>query len=83
MSSSNDYAVKPFDPEIQGPEDVKALPEERLPELAEAIREVLINSLSRTGGHLGPNLGVVELTIAMHRIFDTGAKDRFIFDVMM
>ena len=81
MSSSNDYAVKPFDPEIQGPEDVKALPEERLPELAEAIREVLINSLSRTGGHLGPNLGVVELTIAMHRIFDTGAKDRFIFDV--
>ena len=45
MSSSNDYAVKPFDPEIQGPEDVKALPEERLPELAEAIREVLTPAL--------------------------------------
>ena len=81
MSSSENYAVKPFDPEIRGPEDVKALPEERLPELAAAIREILINALARTGGHLGPNLGVVELSIALHRVFDTGKNDRFIFDV--
>ncbi len=81
MSSSESATrVKPFDPEIRGPEDVKALPEERLPELADAIREVLIHSLSRTGGHLGPNLGVVELCIAMHRVFET-PKDRFVFDV--
>lgn len=80
MSSSDAYTVKPFDPEIRGPEDVKALPEERLPELAEAIRETLINALSKTGGHLGPNLGVVELTIALHRVFTT-PNDRFIFDV--
>ncbi len=80
MSSSNPTPVKPFDPAIRGPEDVKALPEERLPELAEAIRDILIHALSRTGGHLGPNLGVVELSIAMHRVFQT-PKDRFIFDV--
>ena len=75
MSSSEVPTVKPFDPEIRGPEDVKSLPE-----LAQAIRDVLIESLSRTGGHLGPNLGVVELSIAMHRVFNT-PKDRFIFDV--
>jgi 1-deoxy-D-xylulose-5-phosphate synthase len=81
MSSSEPATrVKPFDPEIRDPEDVKALPEERLPELADAIREVLIHSLARTGGHLGPNLGVVELCIAMHRVFET-PKDRFVFDV--
>lgn len=80
MSSSKANTVKPFDPEIRGPEDVKSLPQERLPELAQAIRDVLIDSLSRTGGHLGPNLGVVELSIAMHRVFNT-PKDRFIFDV--
>ncbi len=80
MNSSDDAGAKPFDPEIRGPEDVKALPEERLPELAEAIRAALIHSLSRTGGHLGPNLGVVESTIALHRVFNT-PKDRFVFDV--
>lgn len=69
-----------FDPEIRSPEDVKALPEDRLGELATAIRETLIHSLAQTGGHLGPNLGVVELCIALHRVFDT-PKDRFVFDV--
>jgi 1-deoxy-D-xylulose-5-phosphate synthase len=67
-------------PEINGPADVKSLPEEQLPDLASAIRKRLIESLSRTGGHLGPNLGVVELTIALHRVFNTPA-DSFVFDV--
>src|SRR5881396_3724242 len=65
---------------IRSPADIKALSEQDLPQLAEEVREVLIQVLSKTGGHLGPNLGVVELTIAMHRIFDT-PRDRFVFDV--
>ncbi|MFV1994201.1 MAG: 1-deoxy-D-xylulose-5-phosphate synthase [Verrucomicrobiales bacterium] len=67
-------------PPITGPEAVKSLSEQQLPELAESIRETLIEALSRTGGHLGPNLGVVELTIALHRVFDTPA-DKLVFDV--
>jgi len=65
---------------IRSPADIKALREEDLPQLAQEVREVLIQVLSQTGGHLGPNLGVVELTIAMHRIFET-PRDRFVFDV--
>ena len=65
---------------IKSPADVKALDEKDLPALAEEIREALIRVLSTTGGHLGPNLGVVELTIALHRVFDTPA-DKFVFDV--
>src|SRR6267143_1346068 len=65
---------------IRGPADVKALREQDLPQLAQEVRDELIKVLSRTGGHLGPNLGVVELTIALHRVFDT-PKDRFVFDV--
>jgi len=65
---------------IKSPVDVKALPEEELPVLAEEIREELIRVLSQTGGHLGPNLGVVELTIALHRVFST-PEDKFVFDV--
>jgi len=65
---------------ITGPDDVKKLDEKELPALAEAIRTELITALSRTGGHLGPNLGVVELSIALHRVFDT-PKDKFVFDV--
>ena len=67
-------------PAINSPADLKALPLEKLPELAEKIRQTLIETLSQTGGHLGPNLGVVELSIALHRVFDT-PKDRFVFDV--
>ena len=66
--------------EIRTPADVKALPLEQLPALAEKIRKTLIETLSQTGGHLGPNLGVVELTLAMHRVFET-PKDKFVFDV--
>lgn len=65
---------------INSPADIKALDEADLPQLASEVREELIKVLSQTGGHLGPNLGVVELTIAMHRVFDT-PKDKFIFDV--
>ena len=65
---------------IFSPADVKALPQEALPVLAEEIREELTSVLSKTGGHLGPNLGVVELTIALHRVFET-PKDKIIFDV--
>ncbi|MEV6104841.1 1-deoxy-D-xylulose-5-phosphate synthase [Streptomyces sp. NPDC051940] len=64
---------------IRGPRDLKELPGERLDELAEEIRQFLIHAVARTGGHLGPNLGVVELTIALHRVFDSPA-DRILWD---
>jgi 1-deoxy-D-xylulose-5-phosphate synthase len=54
---------------IRDPRDVRALDPEQLPELAEEIRSFLVDKVSATGGHLGPNLGVVELTIALHRVF--------------
>ncbi len=66
--------------QINNPEDVKKLSEEELPLLAKEVRQELINVLSQTGGHLGPNLGVVELTIALHRVFNT-PKDKLVFDV--
>jgi 1-deoxy-D-xylulose-5-phosphate synthase len=65
---------------INSPADVKKLTVAQLEQLAEEIREFLILNLSRTGGHLGPNLGVVELTLAMHYVFDT-PTDHFLFDV--
>ena len=65
---------------IHSPADVKALPENCLPRLAVEIRELLISTLSNTGGHLAPNLGVVELSIALHRVFET-PKDKILFDV--
>ncbi len=65
---------------IQGPADVKALAEADLPQLAQEIRDRLIEAVSKTGGHIGPNLGVVELTIALHRVFDS-PSDKFVFDV--
>src|SRR2546422_7961344 len=65
---------------IHSPTDIKALREEDLPQLAQEVRDELIKVLSQTGGHLGPNLGVVELTIALHRVFDT-PKDKLVFDV--
>jgi 1-deoxy-D-xylulose-5-phosphate synthase len=56
---------------IDSPADLRALAPEQLDELSEEIREFLVEKVSRTGGHLGPNLGVVELTIALHRVFDS------------
>ncbi|HWL17885.1 MAG TPA: 1-deoxy-D-xylulose-5-phosphate synthase, partial [Opitutus sp.] len=65
---------------IRGPADVKALPPGQLPQLAQEIRDELIAVTAKNGGHIGPNLGVVELTIALHRIFTT-PEDQFVFDV--
>ena len=65
---------------IKSPADVKKLGLVELERLAEEIRERLIRSVAKTGGHIGPNLGVVELTIAMHYVFDT-PQDSFVFDV--
>lgn len=65
---------------ISGPDDVKRLPSEKLPELARELRERIIGVTSKNGGHVGPNLGVVELTIALHRVFST-PRDSIVFDV--
>ncbi len=64
---------------IDGPDAVKALDPSQLDELAQEIRDFLVTSVSRTGGHLGPNLGVVELSIALHRVFDS-PHDTIVFD---
>ncbi|WP_411141886.1 1-deoxy-D-xylulose-5-phosphate synthase [Streptomyces sp. x-80] len=64
---------------IREPRDLKALADDRLDELAAEIRKFLVPAVARTGGHLGPNLGVVELTIALHRVFDSPA-DRILWD---
>ncbi|MGW3737771.1 1-deoxy-D-xylulose-5-phosphate synthase [Streptomyces sp. NPDC005148] len=64
---------------IRGPHDLKALSGPELGELAEDIRKFLIEAVARTGGHLGPNLGVVELSIALHRAFDSPV-DRILWD---
>ncbi|MFD7619292.1 1-deoxy-D-xylulose-5-phosphate synthase N-terminal domain-containing protein, partial [Streptomyces sp. NPDC059802] len=64
---------------IRGPHDLKALNDAQLDELAKDIRQFLIQAVARTGGHLGPNLGVVELSIALHRTFDSPV-DRILWD---
>ncbi|MFI6283983.1 1-deoxy-D-xylulose-5-phosphate synthase [Streptomyces sp. NPDC051018] len=64
---------------IRGPRDLKALTGPELGELAGEIREFLIHAVARTGGHLGPNLGVVELTIALHRVFES-PRDKILWD---
>ena len=64
---------------VRSPADLKQMSREQLDQLAAEIRDFLVTKVSRTGGHLGPNLGVVELTIALHRVFDS-PKDRILFD---
>jgi len=64
---------------INGPEDLKGLSQDQLTRLAAEIRDVLVETVTRTSGHLGPNLGVVELTIAVHRVFDS-PRDRIVWD---
>jgi 1-deoxy-D-xylulose-5-phosphate synthase len=65
---------------IRSPRDLKALAPDQLPTLAAEIRDFLVDRVSRSGGHLGPNLGAVELTIALHRVFDS-PHDKVLFDV--
>ncbi len=64
---------------ITGPHDLRALDDQQLTDLAAEIRGFLVQKVSRTGGHLGPNLGVVELTIAIHRVFES-PRDAIVFD---
>jgi len=66
--------------QIESPKDLKRIPRSELPELAKEIRKIIIETVSRTGGHLAPSLGVVELTIALHYVFDL-PKDKIIWDV--
>jgi 1-deoxy-D-xylulose-5-phosphate synthase len=65
---------------IAGPDDVRALPEEALPDLAEELRSFLLTTVSRTGGHLASGLGALELTVALHYVFDT-PRDQLVWDV--
>ncbi|HJX44194.1 MAG TPA: 1-deoxy-D-xylulose-5-phosphate synthase [Geodermatophilus sp.] len=64
---------------LRDPADLRALPAEQLPALAAEIRDALVSSVARTGGHLGPNLGTVELTIALHRVFES-PREPIVFD---
>ena len=65
---------------IDSPQDLKNIPVEKLPKLAKEIRDMLLDTISKTGGHLSSNLGVVELTLAMHYVFNS-PKDKFVWDV--
>src|SRR6201982_152229 len=65
---------------VKVPSDLRALSKEQLPELAEELRQETISAVSVTGGHLGAGLGVVELTVALHYVFDT-PNDRLVWDV--
>lgn len=65
---------------INSSNDIKKLPEEELQPLCQELRDYMISSISRTGGHLSSNLGAVELTVALHRVYDT-SRDRVVFDV--
>ncbi|MBR1722038.1 MAG: 1-deoxy-D-xylulose-5-phosphate synthase, partial [Treponema sp.] len=65
---------------ITGPADVKKLSLEEMTELSVEVREALFNRLTKIGGHFGPNFGMVEMTIALHYVFDS-PKDQLVFDV--
>lgn len=80
MNSPTPSAAPRLLASIRGPADVKALAPALLPQLAQEVRDELIAVTAVNGGHIGPNLGVVELTIALHRVFDS-PTDQFVFDV--
>ena len=65
---------------IQTPAHLRALPVEALPKVAEELRDFLVTSVAQTGGHLGSSMGAVELTLAMHYVYDT-PQDRIVWDV--
>ncbi|NNG14348.1 MAG: 1-deoxy-D-xylulose-5-phosphate synthase, partial [Gammaproteobacteria bacterium] len=75
-----DVETYPLLDNIDDPADLRALPEQELPPLARELRRFLIDTVSRTGGHLAANLGTVELSIALHYVFAT-PDDRLVWDV--
>lgn len=77
---SASFNLPPILAGIHSPDDLKNLSPDQLPALAQEVRDTLIHTLAKTGGHLAPNLGVVELTIALHRVFST-PRDKILFDV--
>ncbi|MFD7500282.1 1-deoxy-D-xylulose-5-phosphate synthase [Streptomyces sp. NPDC059850] len=79
MSSTSASTTSTVLSSVLGPRQLKELPPDQLPVLASEIRDFLVERVAATGGHLGPNLGVVELTIALHRVFDS-PTDRIVFD---
>src|SRR5256712_10284249 len=74
-----ELSTTPILDRIGTPADLRSLSEAELRTLAEEIRQFLVATVSKTGGHLGPNLGMVETTLALHRVFDS-PKDRILFD---
>ena len=72
--------TKTFLPEINSPEDLKKVPREKLPQVAAELRELIVQCVSKTGGHLASSLGVVELTLALHYVFSS-PRDRIVWDV--
>ena len=83
MSNPNQHAGRPATPlldRVHLPSDLKSIDDRHLPQLASEVRAEMIDAVSVTGGHLGAGLGVVELTVAIHKVFDT-PHDRLIFDV--
>ncbi|MBE9476175.1 MAG: 1-deoxy-D-xylulose-5-phosphate synthase, partial [Proteobacteria bacterium] len=77
---TNDRPNTPLLDQVNGPEDLKQLSNAQLRQVADELRAETISAVSETGGHLGAGLGVVELTTAIHAVFDT-PKDRLIWDV--
>jgi 1-deoxy-D-xylulose-5-phosphate synthase len=77
MNKANEY---PLLQTVGSPADLRALPEDQLPQLADELRSFLLNSVSQSGGHLAAGLGAVELTIALHYVFDT-PEDKLVWDV--
>ena len=80
MELGHDRTTTPILDKVNTPEDLRALPEADLARLAAELRQETINAVSMTGGHLGAGLGVVELTVALHYLFDT-PRDRLVWDV--
>jgi len=76
----SDRPVTPLLDTVKFPRDLRALNKEQLPQLADELRQETISAVSSTGGHLGAGLGVVELTVALHYVFDT-PSDKLIWDV--
>src|SRR2546425_3600148 len=79
-TAMSDRPETPLLDAVKFPADIRALCKDQLPQLADELRQELIDAVSVTGGHLGAGLGVVELTVALHFIFET-PKDRLIWDV--